>query len=194
MPQTRGVAVGDSILAWNRSAGASVIDQIEQRTGLAFANLSVSGAQLGGTIPGQLPDGAFSWVVINGGANDLLRTCGCAGCEEVLDRLVSPDAQRGILPALARRATSQGARVVLLGYYDGNVTRNAFSGCQGELDELNRRMARIAASRRDVLFVDAGAVIDPADQSHWFIDHVHPSQKGSALIGDLIARAMAEAG
>lgn len=198
-PETapNALAIGDSVLAWNSFGGRAIPDVVARETGLRFFNASVSGARIshpseaarakGGDIRGQLEDGPWSWVLINGGANDLLFECGCRGCAQSLSRMISADGTRGDIPELVTRARGGGARVIMLGYYDGNARPNLFSRCSSDVAALNARLQRLAARRDGVYFVSAAPAMDPANPRHWAIDRVHPSQLGSERIGAVIA-------
>ncbi|MHA6262151.1 SGNH/GDSL hydrolase family protein [Arenibacterium sp. CAU 1754] len=199
-PDTQIVVIGDSVLAWHSGRGASVADVIQSETGLATANLSVPGARFTHSSPGaaeegydvraQYVSGPWDWVIVNGGANDLLSECGCARCVDNLDSLISASGQGGDIPALVKPMAKAGRRVMLLGYYDANELPNVFSDCGDEIDVLNARLARLAATSPRVFYTSAEDVMDPSDQRHWFVDRVHPSRKGSRLIGTHVARAI----
>ena len=185
------LAVGDSVLAWNRLSGGDIPRVAAQATGRAADNRSVPGAQFLRAIPGQYRDGAWDWVIVNGGANDLARTCGCAGCDATLDALVTPDGQGGAMADFARGITARDQGVVLLGYYGTSIAGGPFAACADELTELSRRLALLADSDPAMIFVDAKDAIDPADLSLYAGDLAHPSVAGSARIGTLIAQAIA---
>ena len=179
-------------------------DVVEELTGLPVANLSVAGARIsasspevvakGGDIRGQYVEGRWDWVILNGGANDLLGECGCRRCAANLDGLIAADAKRGDIPALVERIVSDGARVVLLGYYDANERPNPFRHCSDEVAVLNDRLARLARITPGAVYVDAGAVMDPGDPADWWADRVHPSRLGARKIGAEVAAAMRAAG
>lgn len=187
------LAIGDSIMAWNRGEAASIPDVVEKRTGLAVVNASVPGAGMltggvpgavGFSIPGQYRARDWDAVVINGGANDLRNLCGCLRCDAVLDRLISRDASTGAYPALLARID---APVVLVGYY-GPVRGGGggFDGCADELKVLGARLSQFAATASNVTFVSVRNEI--AGQPEFYdTDKVHPSTKGSARIGALVA-------
>jgi lysophospholipase L1-like esterase len=194
------VVIGDSVMAWNRSDGrdiGSVIAAELQRPVLSRANFGAqvragNGASLLRlSIPDQLPEGPWNWVVMNGGANDLGFSCGCTRCAGEIEALISPDGQVGAIPDLISRAQAQGARVLWLGYYRAPETRS-FEGCRPGLVEIERRIARLAATRAGVFFLDAEDVLDPPLPEHFDRDRTHPSALGSSLIGaamaDLIKR------
>jgi len=192
------LAIGDSVLAWNRFRGRSVPDVVARQTGMQLSNLSVSGARIshsspqarakGGDIREQFMPGAWDWVLLNGGANDLLFECGCRRCGATLDRMISAEGARGEIPVLVKQLRSTGAQIVLLGYYDANARANLFSRCGETVGRLNQRLARLAARHGDVHFVSAAPAMDPANPRHWTVDRVHPSAVGAARIGQHIAR------
>ncbi|GGL80074.1 SGNH/GDSL hydrolase family protein [Wenxinia marina] len=198
-PPDRGevLIVGDSVMAWNRLSGQSVGDVIAAETGLAVANAAVPGAGfLDGApfapIGTQYADApGRRTVVIAGGANDLRGTCGCeSGCAPVLDALISGG--EGAIPDAARRALSDGADVILVGYYSAPVGGGPFSVCSEELGDLDARLAAFAEATDGVRFVDPDDAIDPARTSLYDDDRTHPSPEGSARIGALIAAEIAE--
>ena len=185
------LAVGDSVLAWNRLSGGDIPRVAAQATGRAADNRSVIGARMLTGIPGQYRDGPWDWVIVNGGANDLRGGCGCTGCDDTLDALVTPDGQGGAMADFARDIVSRGPGVVLLGYYGTSVAGGPFAACGDELTELSRRLSLLADSDPAILFVDAKDAIDPANLDLYARDLAHPSAAGSALIGQLIADAIA---
>ncbi|MFK7753262.1 MAG: SGNH/GDSL hydrolase family protein [Sedimentitalea sp.] len=197
------LVIGDSVLAWNGAAKASIGEVAARQTNQTVLNLSVPGARLshrnpdaardGHDIRAQYRPGAWGWVILNGGANDLLSECGCRQCRDNLNGLIAADGQSGDMVDLVRRVRADGARVIVLGYYDGNAKPNPFQRCQDETDVLNARLAQLAQRTPGVIYVDAGDVIDPDTPAHWFLDRVHPSRQGSARIGALVAAAMAAA-
>ena len=187
------LAIGDSVLWWNRLSGGDIPRLAAQATGRAVDNRSVIGARFLSSVPDQYRDGPWDWVIVNGGANDLRGTCGCTGCDDTLDALVTLDGQAGAMADLARDIASRGPGVVLLGYYGTSVAGGPFAACADELTELSRRLALLADSDSAIIFVDAKDVIDPADLTLYARDLAHPSAAGSALIGRQIATAIASA-
>ena len=205
-PQQDGriLVIGDSVLAIYSAGGAAISDVVADRLGVVARNAAVSGARFsstspqvaarGGDIRQQYVAGDWDWVLLNGGANDLLWECGCNHCSDNLDGMITPDGQGGDIPALVRNITGTGARVMLLGSYRGNARPNPFSVCTEEVGALNARLARLAAGTPGVFYVAAADVIDPANTGHWHCDRVHPSRLGSELIGEQVAQAMEAAG
>ncbi len=186
------IVLGDSVLAWNRGEGASVADVIEKRLGAPVLDASVPGAQMrvggvrgavGFSIPGQYRRGAWDAVVMNGGANDLYRACGCDGCDAVLDRLVTQD-----YPAFLDRLGN--TPVYIVGYYGSAGDRpGAYGICNDELQVMERRLARLAATRPNVQVVVVRNAIT-GRPALYDDDRVHPSPAGSERIGTLVARAL----
>lgn len=190
------VVIGDSVMAWNRSHGSDVGSVISAELDRTVVSRATFGAQIrasnlaglfGLSIPGQLPPGRWEWVVANGGANDLGFSCRCTSCEDEIEALISSDGQTGEIPRLIERARSQNARVVWLGYYRAPET-TSFQGCRPGLVEIERRIARFAASNDDVFFLDAETFFEPPLPELFDPDKTHPSAKGSALIGREIAK------
>ncbi len=192
-PQTGEVtmlALGDSIMAWHRLSGRDAQRVAASLTSRAINNRSVSGAQFLQSIPDQCRAGPRDWVIVNGEANDLNRTCGCAACDETLSPLVTPDGQGGAMANFTRKIIAQKHRVVLLGYYGTSVAGGPFASCADELTVLSRRLALLAESDPAMIFVDTKDVIDPANLNRYDHDLAHPSRIGTALIGNLIARSI----
>lgn len=190
------LVIGDSVLAWNRSGGQDVGRVIAAELGRDVVSRATLGARvqsgglsaLGGLrIPDQLPLGSWDWVVMNGGANDLAFTCGCARCDAEIDRLIAANNQTGAIPDLITRARLQGAQVLWAGYYEAPASRS-FGACRPALVELERRIARYAADTRGVYFIDTEDVLDPAVLSLLAADRTHPSPAGSAVIGRFISQ------
>ena len=193
------LVIGDSVLAWNRAAGADVGRVIRAELGRDVLSQATLGAQirpgglarLGGlSIPAQLPAGRWNWVVMNGGANDLGFSCGCTRCEDDIDLLISPDARTGAIPDLILTARRQGAQVLWAGYYAAPESRS-FKGCRPGLVELERRIAAFARTQEGVFFLDTEEVFDPNRQDLFANDRTHPSAAGSAVIGRFLAQEIA---
>jgi|TARA_R110002049_G_scaffold117332_2_gene270556 lysophospholipase L1-like esterase len=196
------LALGDSVMAWNGGSGAAIPDVIGQKLGRVVVSRAVPGAQfdnnstiagaVGFDIKRQLPGGRWRWIVINGGANDLSADCGCGACGPQVDALISNDGTSGSIPAFVQRMQAQtGAQVIWMGYYAGSG-RGGFAGCRDDLVEMEARLARMAARRDGFHFVDAEDVIDRGDRSLFAADNIHPSPRGSALIGAYMAQAISQ--
>lgn len=190
------VAIGDSVFAFHRESGEDIPQVVGDALGIEVYNVAVSGAQLSGgedPIPAQLPEGPWSWVLMDGGANDMAERCGCGACDEALDQLITADGAAGILAELAATVTNTGAKLAIMGYYRLPPDAPDFDGCGPWLESLSARQARLADANPAVHFVDASAVVDGTDLDLFFRDRVHPSVAGSAVIGQHIAEALRDA-
>lgn len=198
------LAIGDSVMAWNGGRDAAIPDVMEQALGRRVINKAVPGAQfnnssglagaVGFDIRRQFSGGRWNWIVLNGGANDLGSDCGCGDCGPVVDSLIGSDAQSGAIPAFISKLRSEsGARILWMGYYAGNG-KGSFEGCRDDLVRMEARIARFAAARPGVLFVDSEDVINPTKPGLFADDNTHPSARASALIGNYLAQQIAQAG
>jgi lysophospholipase L1-like esterase len=204
------LALGDSVVEWNAEEEASIPDMVGEQLGRVVFNAAVSGARFTHPDPQAAEDGLdiraqyarhgdggdWDWVVLDGGANDLGDECGCSDrCETTtLPELIAQDGRSGAIPAFVEEVRQGGARVAYVGYYDapeGEPT--AFTGCAAAFDALDARLRRMARAVDGVVFVSARDVIDPADAGAYDDDRVHPSVRGSRLIGEHVARAIEEA-
>lgn len=187
------LVLGDSIMAWNAERGASVADVVAAKLGVRVVSVAVPGSRvLGGSdaVPDQYAPGPWSWVVVQGGGNDLVEGCGCGACEATLDRLLGSDGGRGAIAELAGRARADGAAVLLWSYYE--LPADApfpFGRCNDELVEVRARLARLAASDAGIVLVDGRAAVQPSHPQLYDRDRVHPSAAGSHAIGTQLAEA-----
>ncbi|MCX7561135.1 SGNH/GDSL hydrolase family protein [Sulfitobacter sp. F26204] len=201
-PAPRGggdiLVLGDSIMAWNSLANASIPDAMQRTLGRRVVSKAVPGAQfdnssavaaaVGLDIQRQFPGGRWNWVVVNGGANDLGADCGCGACGQTVDALINPDAMQGSIPSFIQKLRqSTGAQVIWMGYYAGSG-QTSFKGCRDDLVEIEKRLARWAMSRQGITFLDSEDVINRNDPALFASDNTHPSVKGSALIGAYLAQ------
>ncbi|MEM9584037.1 MAG: SGNH/GDSL hydrolase family protein [Pseudomonadota bacterium] len=194
----RVLVVGDSLLDWHSIRRASIPHVLARQTGWTVRNRSASGAKMYLTgaedkprsvIPAQYEDGPWDWVVINGGANDLLTKCGCSRCERVISGILSRDGRSGILADLVKRARSDGAGVIMVGYI-GNPRLNLFSGCKNEVLELVRRQKILAQRDPAVSYFSTRSVVDINKRSSFAFDGFHPSQRSTRRIGAYLAQTM----
>ncbi len=186
----RIVVAGDSVMAWNRSSGASVADALQATLREPVGDVSLSLAKIAGgrgafNIPNQLDNVRAQWVVLNGGANDLMGNCDCSDCGPVLDRLISEDGLRGAIPALVADLRGRGSRVIWADYY--TAPRYAGTTCEAPYQVLEDRLGRMASAYDGVVLVDMDDVFSPEDLSLFAADRIHPSAQGSARIAKLIA-------
>ncbi len=207
----RILVMGDSMFSVNRIGGSDVAQALEaaleaalgQALGVEvtdrampgarfFHRLPISGAA-GMRIPAQLHarDAPWDWVVLNGGGNDILFGAGCAGGTRQIDRLVSTDGSRGAIPALVARIRAGGARVIYAGYLRTPGLRSPIETCASLGDEIDRRLARMAAADPGVWFLPMADLVPEGDRSFHGADLIHPSPKGSQAIARRIAATIA---
>lgn len=194
------LAIGDSVMAWNGAAGipeatAAALGRpvTDRSNSLAqITNPNGAAAALGFDITRQFAgagDG-WDWVILTGGGNDIRDDCATPRMDSTRDALIGPRGT-GDIPSLIARIRSTGAKVAFVGYYDGaEASPTGFTPCQPAFDVINARMAQLAARDPGLVFLDAGDVIDPGDLGLYARDLVHPSARGSALIGRALAAAM----
>lgn len=197
----RILAMGDSLLAWNRTSRAAVSDQVEAILKQPIVDRSVSGAHviyelpvsgaLGMKIASQYRPGPWDWIILNGGGNDLWLGCNCMRCENRMERLISADGKSGNIPSLVATLRSSGARVVYLGYLRSPGFGSPIEHCRDEGDELDRRIGRMSAADSGVFFVPISDLVPHGDTSFHDFDRIHPSRKGSAQIGARVAEVIA---
>ena len=51
-------------------------------------------------------------------------------------------------------------------------------------------LKKIAGTERRIVLIDAGAVFRTCDNEMLFADHVHPNEKGQALVARIVARTV----
>lgn len=189
--------MGDSMMAWNASAGATVSDNLEAFVGQQVIDRSVAGARyyyklpisgaLGLNIAQQFQPGPWDWVVLNGGGNDLWFGCGCRACETRMTRLITADGGAGTVPAFVSTIRQTGAKVIYVGYLRSPGVGSMIEGCRDEGDEFERRLAQMAAKDAGVYFVSIADLVPFGDRSYHGFDMIHPSPKGSREIARRVA-------
>lgn len=193
------LVIGDSMLEWQSFKGASIPQVLAKKSKRNVVNRAASGAKLylsgaegnaRSVIPSQYMKGDWNWVIVNGGANDLFVKCGCNRCNDVLDRLITKDGKMGVLPELATRIRKDGSNVLIVAYYQGNERPNLFSKCERVVKELTARKQMLAARLEGVELVRSKFAINPADRSHFALDGIHLSRKGTKRVGILLAQTL----
>lgn len=198
------LGIGDSILEWNRAEGTSIIDVVGASLNRPVYSVAVGGARFAHLDELAAADGFdirsqyeqvgrtdFDWVVLNGGANDLLGDCGCQECESALDELIDAEGADGHIVDFVAELAAGETKVVFIGPYQ--MPENAafgYDGCQASFAEQNRRLALMAESIDGVFVVSAADVVTPEDLDAYADDRVHPSERGSRLIGESVAAAI----
>jgi hypothetical protein len=104
-----------------------------------------------------------------------------------MDKLISPDGRRGAIPGFVGRLRGEGAQVIYVGYLRTPGVTSPIEGCADEGNELDRRVARLAALDAGVHFLSLADLVPPGDRSYHALDLIHPSAKASAEIGRRIA-------
>ena len=198
--QAKVLVMGDSLLAVNGMSGGAVADALERETGVEVTDRSVPGARFfhplpisgaaGMSIPKQYARGAWEWVVLNGGGNDVLWGCGCGPCGGTLERLISVDGRGGEIPRTVSQLRSTGAKVIFVGYLRSNGFDSPVEKCATTGDEMDRRLTLMAANDPGVMFLSMADLVPMGDQSYYGPDLIHPSPKGSAGIAARIAAVM----
>lgn len=197
----RILLLGDSMFATNQNTERAVANVIEAELGEEVIDRSVIGARYfyklpltgaaGLNLPMQYRKGAWDWVVINGGGNDLLFGCGCGFCDGVLNRLVSKDGRAGAIPSLVAMIRKTGAKVVYSGYMRNPGTTTPIKGCGPAGNELDRRLTLMAQFDKGVTFVPMANLVPYGDRSYHQIDGIHPTAKASLGIGKRLAAVIA---
>lgn len=193
----RILAMGDSMLAWNAGTKSSVSDNMEVLLGEPVIDRSVAGARifyhlpitgaLGMNISKQYRPGAWEWVILNGGGNDLWFGCGCWACDARMRRMIAADGVSGSVPALVRQIRETGAQVIYVGYLRSPGVGSLIEHCRDEGDEFEQRLTRMAARDPGVHFVSLADLVPYGDRSYHGIDMIHPSPKASRKIAERIA-------
>ena len=201
----RILAMGDSLLSWNRTTGQSVSHGVEKLLDEPVVDRSVPGAHviyalpisgaMGMKIDNQYRAGPWDWIILNGGGNDLWLGCGCSACEGRMGRMIAPDGGSGAIPASVAKLRATGARVIYLGYLRSPGRGSIIEHCRDEGDEFESRLARLAERDPGVTFLPVGDMVPHGDRSFHSLDMIHPSAKASAAIADRIVSVIrAEAG
>ncbi len=194
----RILAIGDSLMAWNRAGQRSIADVVAQELGEPVKNRALSGARviyklpftgaLGMNIGKQFrgkdhPD----WVVLSGGGNDLWFGCGCHRCDRRMKRLISEDGRKGKVVDLVSKLRKSGAQVVMIGYLRSPGVGSPIESCKDEGDIYEARLAKMAKRLDGVYFLSNADLVPYGDRSYHGFDMIHPSIKGSKAIGERVA-------
>lgn len=193
----RILLLGDSMMAANSAENQTVADGIEAALGQEVIDRSVIGARYfyflpisgaaGLRLDAQYRSGPWKWVVLNGGGNDLLFGGGCGKSTTQLDRLVTPDGKHGAIPAFVANLRTSGARVLYVGYLRNPGRSTPIKACGPAGNEMDRRLAKMAALDTGVDFMPLSDLVPYGDISFHQLDRIHPSAKGSRAIAARIA-------
>lgn len=178
--------LGDSLMATHVLTGRSVPNVLSRVLEEPVANRSLTGAMMRG-VSRQYTAGDYEWVVLNGGGNDLWLGCGCADCDERMARVISEDGSAGMLPDLVARIRADGARVIYVGYLRSPGFGSPIEHCRDDGDEMERRVSLMANAMDGVWLMSNKELVPSGDKSFHAFDRIHPSVKGSRVIGKRIA-------
>lgn len=200
-PPLQILVMGDSMLAAHRISGRAVSHAIGRALGAAVRDQSLVGARMiynlpisgtfGMDIRRQYRAGAWDWIVVNGGGNDLWMGCGCNRCGRKMDRLVNSAGTGGEIPKLLMRLRKTGAQVVYVGYLRSPGAGSPIERCKNEGDALEARVSVFAARVPRVHFLSIADMVPHGDRSYHGADMIHPSLKGSREIGRRVAGLIA---
>lgn len=190
--------MGDSLLAWNRSSGHSIANEVERLLGEPVLDRSVSGAQVMYALPitgamglhirKQYRMGPWQWVILNGGGNDLWLGCGCHRCDYRLNSMLSPDGSAGHIAGTVAEMRQSGAKVIYIGYMRSPGRGSVIESCTDVGNDLDRRLHRMAERDPGVFFISNQDLVPFGDGSFHAFDRIHPSAKGSRAIAERIAQ------
>lgn len=202
--------LGDSVLAWHDWTCEAVPHEASFATGRYLTHAAVSGAPITRDGPGEgditqawekRASEQWSWVVLDGGANDVNQECDCqegdaSGCDAVVDTVISADGGDGDLVDLVADIEAQApdAAVLLLGYYPLHPeASDGWQTCAAHYQDLNVRYEALAETYERVRYLDLGTVMDPSSRPELYgVDFVHPSKEGSAAMGRAVAAVIGD--
>jgi len=223
LPEDQAIlAIGDSVLGIHYTTCEGVPGQLatvlgNRITSFAVPDRPVSSPSGSDDIQSQYTSASWDWVLMSGGVNDLIQECRCnanvdeAACAQAIDELISEDGTRGEIPTLAERALADGARVMLVGYY--NVPDDAalnFDACAPQVTELTERYRAFTTATEGVEYFiglrpmnvwiirtpkgcefDTSAVMLFGEHpERFFWDRIHPSPTGAHDIAVEVAALM----
>ena len=190
------LALGDSIMAWNAEDKLSIPDVVGEVLGQVVQNNAVSGAYIssdeGDVISDQYEEGDWSWVILDGGGNDVNDECDCGDCLENIDTMISEDGTSGEWVNFIEGMLEAGSKVALMSYYAMPAEAEfGFNLCNEEVEITRSRYQALADRHDGMILVDAANVVDPERTPEAYDDDfVHPSPVGSRLIGAYFAERM----
>ena len=193
------LAIGDSALEWNGDLSTPAQLEIklrDQGLNASVRNRSVGGATLGcgqqnigmaeNCIPPQYEEQDWDFVLISGGANDILDS----GCQVSADALISADLSSGLMPELLRRVLASSKKVILYGYFLPLDANGTVATCN-PVYTLLQRYRSLAQENENIIYVDAGQVVQRTSPEY-YADDIHPSEAGSTVIAELLVDAVVQ--
>ena len=193
----RILLMGDSLMAVHHGQGQAVSNSVEKQLGEQVIDRSVVGARMiyalpisgaaGLNIPKQYRPGKWDWVILNGGGNDLWLGCGCFACRGKMERLISEDGRKGVIPGLVSKLRHDGAKVLYVGYLRSPGLGSPIEYCKDEGNEFESRVKELAGLDAGVHFLSLADLVPHGDRTYHAVDMIHPSVKASTEIGKRIA-------
>ena len=185
--------IGDSVFDSNADTCGDIGDHLSFMLGEQVTDRAIGGLLLddpeGLDIADQYRSEGHAWVVVDGGANDLLTRCNC-DCGPELDALASEDASEGAMVDLVDRIVADGSSIAILGYYEA-VPGSEFAPCLDELEVMTARYSLIAEQHPNVELVDARSLMSPQQTPGAYQeDGIHPSPEGAELIAGAFAEVI----
>ncbi len=202
----RILAIGDSLMAAHATTGRSIADFLAGALHAQVDNRSVPAAHMvyrlpltgamGMSIPAQFRsrDRGLDWVVMTGGGNDLWLGCGCDRCDRRMDKMIAPNGTGGEIPQLFARIQRSGAQVVYVGYLRSPGIHTPIEHCRAAGDEMEARIARLAARVPGLHYVSLHDLVPRGDTSFFTLDGIHPSVKATREIAARVAALIARSG
>lgn len=198
------LAIGDSLLASHAPTGRSIPDVVGAALDTPVTNRALFGARmtyrlpvfgaLGWHIARQFRPGPWRWVIVNGGGNDLWFECNCMRCDARMNQLLGPDGSGGDIDRLVQDIRATGARVAYTGYLRSPGRGSPIEHCREVGNELERRIAAMAARDPGVFFIPAADLVPFGVRSFHGFDMIHPSVKGAQAIAERIAALIEKEG
>lgn len=196
----RILAMGDSLMAWHGVSGRSIPHVVAKELGEPVVNHSIGGARiiyklplsgaLGMKIANQYKKGDWDWIVINGGGNDLWMGCGCTACDKRINRMISEDGRKGVVPGMVSKLRRTGARVIYVGYLRSPGVGSIIDDCRPAGDEFESRIEAMSRLDKGLHFLSLADLVPHGDRSYHGIDMIHPSIKASREIGKRVAEVI----
>lgn len=193
----RILAMGDSMMAAHRLSGRAISNNLSEQLNEPVKDFSVVGARLAYALPisgalgmnigQQYRNGAWDWVVLNGGGNDLWFGCGCNVCDKKMNSLISADGTSGKIPSLISQLRGSGAQVLWLGYLRSPGMDSPIESCATVGNELEARITKLAKTTNGLHYLSNASLVPHGDRSFHGLDMIHPSLKGSREIASRAA-------
>ena len=190
LQNTKILAIGDSIFEWHIWNQHSAPEHVEMELGISVYNNARSGSLITEETPtgirNQYIEGDWDWIVMDGGGNDLNTLCQCNNCSDVQDEIESK--YKEFLQQLLEK---EDLKILIWGYYGlPQKAKYGFDECHDDFEELSRRQKKLADTNQRIFFVDGREEITGDDKSYFYIDKLHPSRKGTEVIGRQISEVI----